>query len=96
MIHVAHLILRQCVRAAKEMDSEFIGLCPQGFESPRCRFEQFEEYYYSTAAVKYAAASRWSALAVHAPLLMVQSGRARTAVLAGRTCAKTQSDSCGI
>ena len=29
---------RQCVRAAKEMDSKSIGLCPQGFESPRCRF----------------------------------------------------------
>ena len=28
---------RQCVRAAKEMDSKSIGLCPQGFESPRCR-----------------------------------------------------------
>ena len=29
---------RQCVRAVKEMDSKSIGLCPQGFESPRCRF----------------------------------------------------------
>ena len=29
--------LRECVRAAKEMDSKSIGLCPQGFESPRCR-----------------------------------------------------------
>ena len=28
---------RQCVRAVKEMDSKSIGLCPQGFESPRCR-----------------------------------------------------------
>ena len=28
---------RQCVRAAKEMDSKSIGLCPQGLESPRCR-----------------------------------------------------------
>ena len=28
---------RQCVRAAKEMDPKSIGLCPQGFESPRCR-----------------------------------------------------------
>ena len=28
---------RQCVRAAKEMDSKSIGLCPQGFESLRCR-----------------------------------------------------------
>ena len=28
---------RQCVRAVKEMDSQSIGLCPQGFESPRCR-----------------------------------------------------------
>ena len=27
-----------CVRAVKEMDSKSIGLCPQGFESPRCRF----------------------------------------------------------
>ena len=25
------------VRAVKEMDSESIGLCPQGLESPRCR-----------------------------------------------------------
>ena len=29
---------RHCVRAAKEMDSKSIGLCPQGFESPRCRY----------------------------------------------------------
>ena len=29
---------RHCVRAVKEMDSKSIGLCPQGFESPRCRF----------------------------------------------------------
>jgi hypothetical protein len=29
---------RHCVRVAKEMDSKSIGLCPQGFESPRCRF----------------------------------------------------------
>ena len=29
---------RHCVRAAKEMDLKSIGLCPQGFESPRCRF----------------------------------------------------------
>ena len=28
---------RQCVPAAKEMNSKSIGLCPQGFESPRCR-----------------------------------------------------------
>ena len=28
---------RHCVRAVKEMDSKSIGLCPQGFESPRCR-----------------------------------------------------------
>ena len=28
---------RQCVRVVKEMDSKSIGLCPQGFESPRCR-----------------------------------------------------------
>ena len=27
----------QRVRAAKEMDSKSIGLCPQGLESPRCR-----------------------------------------------------------
>ena len=30
---------RHCVRAVKEMDSKSIGLCPQGFESPRRRFE---------------------------------------------------------
>ena len=29
---------RHCVRVVKEMDSKPIGLCPQGFESPRCRF----------------------------------------------------------
>ena len=28
---------RHCGRAVKEMDSKSIGLCPQGFESPRCR-----------------------------------------------------------
>ena len=27
----------QCDRVAKVMDSKSIGLCPQGFESPRCR-----------------------------------------------------------
>ena len=31
-------VSRHCVRVAKEMDSKSIGLCPQGFESPRCRF----------------------------------------------------------
>ena len=35
---VLHHEARHCVRAAKEMDSNSIGLCPQGFESPRCRF----------------------------------------------------------
>ena len=34
---VANQTLRHCVRAVKEMDSKSIGLCPQGFESPRCR-----------------------------------------------------------
>ena len=29
---------RHCVRAAKEMESKSIGLCPQALESPRCRF----------------------------------------------------------
>jgi hypothetical protein len=28
---------RQCDRVVKVMDSKSIGLCPQGFESPRCR-----------------------------------------------------------
>ena len=28
---------RQCDRVAKVMDSKSIGLCPQGFKSPRCR-----------------------------------------------------------
>ena len=28
---------RQCVRVVKESDSKSDGLCPQGFESPRCR-----------------------------------------------------------
>ena len=31
------LLQRHCVRAVKKMDSKFMGLCPQGFESPRCR-----------------------------------------------------------
>ena len=30
---------RQCVRVV-EMDSKSIGLCPQGFESPRCRLDE--------------------------------------------------------
>ena len=34
---------RHCVRAAKEMDSKSIGLCPQGFESPRCRLQGWRE-----------------------------------------------------
>jgi hypothetical protein len=29
---------RHCVRVVKELDSKSNGLCPQGFESPRCRF----------------------------------------------------------
>ena len=29
---------RDTVRAVKEMDSKSIGLCPQGFQFPRCRF----------------------------------------------------------
>ena len=29
---------RDCVRVVKEMDWKSIGLCPQGLESPRCRF----------------------------------------------------------
>ena len=29
---------RHCARAVKGMDSKSIGLCPQGFESPRCRY----------------------------------------------------------
>jgi hypothetical protein len=28
----------QCVRVVKESDSKSDGLCPRGFESPRCRF----------------------------------------------------------
>ena len=28
---------RHCARAVKGMDLKSIGLCPQGFESPRCR-----------------------------------------------------------
>ena len=28
---------RQCVRVVKESDSKSDGLCPRGFESPRCR-----------------------------------------------------------
>ncbi len=32
---------RQCVRVVKEMDSKSIGLCPQGFESPRCRLHLY-------------------------------------------------------
>ena len=30
--------LGQCVRVVKESDSKSDGLCPQGFESPRCRY----------------------------------------------------------
>ena len=29
--------VRICVRVTKETDQKFVGLCPQGFESPRCR-----------------------------------------------------------
>ena len=40
-IRIRHLQChRHCVRAVKEMDSKSIGLCPQGFESPRCRFTE--------------------------------------------------------
>ena len=38
MLSVCVLRTRHCVRAVKEMDSKSIGLCPQGFESPQCRF----------------------------------------------------------
>ena len=34
---------RHSVRAAKEVDSKSIGLCPQGFESPRCRLQGWRE-----------------------------------------------------
>ena len=34
---------RRCVRAAKEMDLKSIGLCRQGFESPRCRLQGWRE-----------------------------------------------------
>ena len=34
-------VLRHCVRVAKEMDSKYIGLWPQGLASPRCRYEKF-------------------------------------------------------
>ena len=40
IISCQHRILTKawhCVRAAKEMDPQSIGLCPQVFESPRCR-----------------------------------------------------------
>ena len=42
---------RHFVRAAKEMDSKSIGLCPQGFESPRCRFARGQQNQ-STASGK--------------------------------------------
>ena len=49
--HLGNLRLRianrQCVRAAKEMDSKSIGLCPQGFESSRCRFWTYPPMAYS-------------------------------------------------
>ena len=49
---------RQCVRAAKEMASKSIGLCPQGFESPRCRLRyaqvHVKERYCGCAPVKIA------------------------------------------
>ena len=41
---------RHCVRAVKEMDSKSIGLCPQGFESPRCRFFCIPSCYKKRAA----------------------------------------------
>ena len=34
---------RHCVQAAKEMDSKCSGLCPQEFESPRCRLQGWRE-----------------------------------------------------
>ena len=39
-------LMWQCVRAAKEMDSKSIGLCPQGFESPRCRLCSFKRFLF--------------------------------------------------
>ena len=41
-IHILYILISpnscRAFFAAKEMDSKSIGLCPQGFESPRCRF----------------------------------------------------------
>jgi predicted glycosyl hydrolase (DUF1957 family) len=34
------LMIRNCVQVASEMDSECIGLWPQGLETPRCRYER--------------------------------------------------------
>ena len=35
---------RQCVRVVKESDSKSDGLCPRGFESPRCRFSRWRKF----------------------------------------------------
>ena len=43
---------RHCVRAVKEMDSKSIGLCPQGFESPRCRFHNFAIVFVASPALR--------------------------------------------
>ena len=39
----ACLAAKQCVRVVKDMDSNSIELCPQGFESLRCRCRCFTE-----------------------------------------------------
>ena len=36
-VHFLQGVQRQCDRVVKVMDSKSIGLCPQGFKSPRCR-----------------------------------------------------------
>ena len=64
-IHPRSTKSRQCVRAVKEMDSKSIGLCPQGFESPRCRFLSFDQRYANLVclcAISKHATGQWEAL----------------------------------
>ena len=56
---LGQLHIRHCVRAVKEMDSKSIGLCPQGFESPRCRSSTILEMQIASRSTS----SPWSELA---------------------------------
>ena len=56
---LGQLHIRHCVRVVKEMDSKSVGLCPQGFESPRCRSSTILE----TQIASRSTSSAWSELA---------------------------------